>query len=73
MHKLILISGGTASGKTTLVNELKKIYKDKISVLSMDNYYKSNDLMTLEQRKNINYDHPDSIDFNMVKRDVKAY
>jgi len=72
MHKLILISGGTASGKTTLVNELKKLYKDKISVLSMDNYYKSNDLMTLEQRKNINFDHPDSIDFNMVKRDVKA-
>lgn len=68
---LILIAGGSASGKTTVVNKLEKyIDKSLISVISMDNYYKKRDNLTLEERKMINYDHPDSIDMALLKNQL---
>ena len=57
---LILVAGGTASGKTTVVDEIEKLNtSDDMSVIYMDNYYKKRDDLTLEERKTINYDHPD--------------
>ncbi len=68
---LILVAGGTASGKTTVVNEIVNLFKtDDISVLYMDNYYKKRDDLTLEERKKINYDHPDSYDLDLLKKDL---
>ena len=69
---LILVAGGTASGKTTVVNQItKKIPKD-VSVICMDNYYKRRDDLTFEQRKRINYDHPDSLDMDLLHQQVLA-
>ena len=69
---LILVAGGTASGKTTVVDEIKKINTlEDMSVIYMDNYYRKRDDLTLEERKTINYDHPDSFDIELLKNDLK--
>ena len=70
---LILVAGGTASGKTTVVNEITSYFNSSdISVLLMDNYYKKRDDFSLEERKLINYDHPDSFDLELLKNDLKS-
>lgn len=69
---LILVAGGTASGKTTVVDEIEKLNtSDDMSVIYMDNYYKKRDDLTLEERKTINYDHPDSFDIELLKNDLE--
>lgn len=69
---LILVAGGTASGKTTVVNEIVSHFNsDEISVIYMDNYYKRRDDLPLEKRKKINYDHPDSYDLDLLKEDLR--
>ena len=72
MSKLILIAGGTASGKTTLVNRIKdEIGIENVSIVSMDNYYRSHDDVSLEQKKDFNFDHPSAIDFQLMKKNIK--
>lgn len=70
---VINVAGGTASGKTTVVKEITK-YVDKadISVICMDNYYKERNDISLEDRKKINYDHPNSFDLELLYKDIKS-
>ena len=69
---IINIAGGTASGKTTVVNKIvKKFTSENVSVISMDNYYMRRDDLSFEERKKINYDHPNAIDMDLLKRDIK--
>lgn len=69
---LILVAGGTASGKTTVVNEIISYFNSNdISVVYMDNYYKRRDDISIEERKKINYDHPNSFDIELLKNDLK--
>ncbi len=69
---VIGITGGTASGKTSLVNELKDQFKEKeLCVISQDSYYHKTDHLTFEERSSINFDHPDSIDFELLVSHVK--
>lgn len=61
------ITGGTASGKTTLVKKAIAHYgSDHISILSQDAYYKSNEKLCFEDRTKLNFDHPNSIDFDLL-------
>lgn len=70
---VIGIAGGTGSGKTTVVESvLKNLNVDGINILSQDNYYHDNSHLTLEERKKLNYDHPKSIDFDLLTQHVKA-
>ncbi len=64
---IIGIAGGTGSGKSTVVDEIvKKLNKNEVVVISQDSYYKDNSDIPLEERKKKNYDHPDSIDFELL-------
>lgn len=63
---LIGIAGGTGSGKSTFTNRLKAAFGDDIAVLYHDNYYKRQDEITLAQRKQVNYDHPDAFDTGLL-------
>lgn len=64
---IIGIAGGTGSGKTTVVEKIiKRLPFGQVSVLSQDSYYKDNTALTMEQRNLINYDHPNSIDFELM-------
>ncbi len=70
---LITIAGGTASGKTTVVDEIiKHFIKDDVTVLCQDNYYKALDDLSLEERKLINYDHPNSFDMDLLYNNLVA-
>lgn len=73
---VIGIAGGTGSGKTTVVNKiLQQLNAEGVNVLSQDNYYHDNQHLTLSEREGLNYDHPKSIDFELLVkhvRDLKA-
>lgn len=64
---IIGICGGTGSGKTTVVNKILEILpEDHVAILSQDSYYKDNSNIPLEERKFINFDHPNSIEFDLL-------
>ena len=67
---IIGIAGGTGSGKSTFTNRLKKAFGDSISVLYHDNYYKAHDELPFEERKLLNYDHPDAFDSDLLVHDI---
>ncbi|AZQ44471.1 uridine kinase [Nonlabens ponticola] len=63
------IAGGTGSGKTTVVNQVAHEYPDSdVTVISQDSYYKDTSHLTYEERVNINFDHPNSIDFDLLEQ-----
>ena len=60
---IIAISGGSASGKSTVVSEIvEKLQSVDISVICHDDYYKDQSHLTMEERIKTNYDHPSSLD-----------
>lgn len=63
---VIGIAGGSGSGKTTVVNAIKDCLKGRVTVIPMDSYYKDSSHLTEEEKKMNNYDHPDSIDFDLL-------
>ena len=69
---IIGIAGGTGSGKSTFTNRLKDEFKDNVSVIYYDNYYKRRDDVTLEERKGFNYDHPDAFDTELLVQHMTA-
>ena len=70
MH-VIAITGGTGSGKTTLVQSIvSKISNREILFLSSDSYYKDNPKLSFLEREKINYDQPNAIDFNLLKQHI---
>lgn len=72
MSKVLIvgIAGGTASGKTTILNKLKDAFADNIQILSHDCYYRAHDDMTYEERTRLNYDHPESFETDRMIEDV---
>lgn len=64
---IIGIAGGTGSGKTTVVNQIiNELQHDEVDVISQDSYYQDTSHLTLEERRKINFDHPKSIDFDLL-------
>ncbi|MGO1751674.1 MULTISPECIES: uridine kinase [Psychroflexus] len=64
---IIGIAGGTGSGKTTVVNQIiNQLQHDEVDVISQDSYYQDTSHLTLEERVKINFDHPKSIDFDLL-------
>jgi len=64
---IIGIAGGTGCGKTTVVNTiLKELPQDEVVVISQDSYYKDTTHLSYEERVKINFDHPRSIDFDLL-------
>lgn len=68
---IVGIAGGSASGKTTIVNDIKELFQNDIELICHDNYYKANDDKTLEERANLNYDHPYSFETERMIEDVE--
>ena len=68
---LIGIAGGTGSGKSTFTNRIKKQFGDDVTVIYHDNYYRRRDDIPIEERKKINYDHPDALETDMLIEHIK--
>ena len=70
---IIGIAGGTGCGKTTVVNQIvQELPEDEVVVISQDAYYKDLSHLTKEERGKVNFDHPNSIDFELLIRQLKA-
>ena len=73
MRSIILgIAGGTGSGKTFIVDNLLSIYNsNNINVINLDSYYKDVSHMGYQDRVKQNFDHPDSIDIDLIISHLK--
>jgi len=70
--KLVLIAGGSGSGKTYFVNKLmEKFSGDQALLVSQDNYYKDLSHLTFDEREKLNFDHPDSFDFELLAEHIQ--
>lgn len=66
------ISGGSGAGKTTFVKKLiEKISKVDIAIIPQDRYYKDHSHVSPDKLNDINFDHPDAIDFNLLINHLK--
>lgn len=63
---LIGVAGGTGSGKSTFTNRIKGLFGSDVTVIYHDNYYRAHDEIPFEERKKINYDHPDSLETELL-------
>jgi len=68
---IIGIAGGSGSGKSKLVkNILKEVNDNSVQVIEIDSYYKNLAHLPFEEREKNNFDHPDSIDFDLLYEDL---
>ena len=69
---IIGIAGGTGCGKTTVVNQiLNELPEGEVGVISQDSYYKDTTHLDYKERVKINFDHPRSIDFDLLTAHLK--
>lgn len=68
---IIGIAGGTGSGKTTVVRRIiESLSENEVAVLPLDSYYKDSSHVPVEERQNINFDHPDAFEWSLLSRHV---
>ena len=71
---VIAIAGGTGSGKTTLSKKIIEHYKNlNVRFLSLDSYYKDFNKLSLKERAKINFDDPNSLDFDFFYQQISEY
>lgn len=69
--KIIAIAGGSASGKSSIVNYIDDYFKEDLIVIGHDNYYKAHDDISFDQRAKLNYDYPGAFDNDLFFEDLK--
>ena len=68
---LIGIAGGTASGKTSIANTIAADFcPNEIAIIQQDSYYKDLSKLSMEERTKINFDHPDAVNFDIMKNQL---
>lgn len=68
---IIGIAGGTGSGKTTVVKRIiESLSADEAAVLPLDSYYKDSSMVPVEERQNINFDHPNAFDWDLLSKHI---
>lgn len=69
---IIGIAGGTGSGKTTVVKKITESFPGgEVVVIPQDSYYKDSGHLPMEERQQLNFDHPDAIDFELLIEQLK--
>ena len=68
---IIGIAGGSGSGKTTVVRAIANQLKENVVVIPQDSYYKDLSHASEEEKRTHNFDHPDSVDFDLLHQQLK--
>ena len=68
---VIGIAGGSGSGKTTVVKAIVNQLQGRVVVIPQDSYYKDSSHVPEEERQNINFDHPDAIDWKLMCQQIR--
>ncbi|HEX2910349.1 MAG TPA: uridine kinase [Chloroflexia bacterium] len=70
---IIGIAGGTGSGKTTVSRHIvANVGAEQVALLQQDSYYKDRSYLSLEERAQLNYDHPDELDNDLLAEHLTA-
>jgi len=70
---LIGIAGGTGSGKTSIAQEfVKEFTTGEVAVIQLDSYYKDLSFMSIEERNEQNFDHPEAMDFELLHKHLSS-
>ena len=69
---VIGIAGGSGSGKSTFAARLMQAFPDSVALVSCDNYYKAHDDIPLEERRKLNYDAPEALEFDLMVSHLQA-
>ena len=72
-NKMIIIgiAGGTGTGKTTVVKRIiDSLPKDEVALIPQDSYYKDSSNVPVEERQNINFDHPNAFDWDLLSKHI---
>ena len=69
---IIGIAGGSGSGKSTFARRLTEKFPDSVSLVSCDNYSKAHDDIPLEERRLLNYDAPEALEFDLMVSHLRA-
>ena len=68
---IIGIAGGTGSGKTTVVRKIiESLPTGEVVLLPQDSYYKDSSHVPVEERQNINFDHPDAFEWSLLSKHI---
>jgi uridine kinase len=70
---IIGIAGGSGSGKSTVARKIAEALKPaSVAFVDMDAYYRNHTEMSLEERRRVNWDHPDALDFELLVSHLEA-
>ena len=69
---VIGIAGGSGSGKSTFAARLMEAFPESVALVSCDNYYKAHDDISLEERRLLNYDAPEALEFDLMVSHLRA-
>jgi len=73
MPAIILVGGGSSSGKSYLMRAVTEaLGKDRVTLLTLDDYYKDQASMSMEERLLVNYDHPNAFDWRLMRQQIRA-
>ena len=73
MPSIVLVGGGSSSGKTYLTRQvIASLGEENVTLLTLDDYYKDQSDMPLAERYNVNYDHPRAFDWQLMRKQLKA-
>ena len=71
MSKVVLIGGGSASGKTYVLNKvLERLGNERVAHISLDDYYKDFSVLPMEERAKVNFDHPKAFDWKLMVKQI---
>lgn len=68
---MIGITGGSGSGKTTVVKKVLKHFTQNVGIIHMDSYYRDSSHLPAEDRQKINFDHPDAFEYDLLYKHLK--
>ena len=69
--KIVALTGGSGSGKSTVLNGLLHHFSSRASILSLDDYYRPREELPADENGETNYDVPEAINHDNLFRDLK--